>query len=74
MEILEADKVIKEKCGKRSNCMVKPNLNVLSILCILFWKSLLCVKFKLYIITNNIIWELYFNYMLTMEIHVCCDC
>ncbi len=32
------------------------------------------LEFKLYIITNSIIWELYFNDMLAMEIHVCCDC
>jgi len=29
------------------------------------------LEFRLYIITNNIIWELYFNDMLAMKIHVC---
>ncbi len=31
MEIFEVDKVVKGKCGKKSNYMMKPNFNVLSI-------------------------------------------
>jgi len=47
MEIFKMDKVVKGKCGKRSNYMVKHDLNVLSIWCILFWKPLLCVNWSL---------------------------